>query len=188
MALLKKTAAPAPFRVPTLAEADPDNYGSLLQKRTELHSTLGEKRQRARILEKEIAADTSPAIRPGVAALLGDGPSTKSVRAAELKTINTEISDLEAAVTVVEQRIRDAKTPAVRCAIALVRPEWNRRRENMLAAMKALHSAYDEFNSLCLDLQAEDISTDHFGPRPFFLGDPKDGHLARFIRDVSDAQ
>jgi hypothetical protein len=107
MALLGKKPAAEPFRVLGLAEAD-GNYAAQLTKRTELRDTQSAKIRESRALEKAIAEDTSREIRPSISELLGDAPGTKALNRRRLAEINKELSDIDAALKIVEQRIADA--------------------------------------------------------------------------------
>ncbi len=185
MALLKKAAAVAePFVVPSLAEAEPEVYGKLIEKRAELNQRVGEASSAASLAASELAADTSKEVRPAVAALLGDGQSAKSLKRRALAEARQLESDIEVAITEVERRIRDAKTPALRAVIARVRPEWEKRTKALCEALDVVKAAHVNLDDLRLALEAEDVSSDHIGPRPFFLGDARDGKIAAYFKEV----
>ncbi|RLP21980.1 hypothetical protein [Mesorhizobium sp. YM1C-6-2] len=186
MALLKKNAAAEPYQVPTLAECD-ETYGTLVAKRGELHTAGGEARTARKAAERELAADTSREVRPGVAELLGDGPSAKALKRKAVAEAKQRESDIETALTVIEQRIRDARTAAVRAAVAKVRPEWDRRMKVLCDAFKVADAAHRDLWSLRQDLDAEDISPAHLGAWPFFLGEPADGRIASFLKEAGYA-
>ncbi|TIW28766.1 MAG: hypothetical protein E5V63_03910 [Mesorhizobium sp.] len=182
--LKKPTAAPAqPFHVPSLAECD-DVYASLLAKRGELNEGLRMLIATERQLEKDIAADTTPDVRPGVAALLGDGPTAKSANRQKLAAVRADKADHETASRAIEQRIRDAKTPAVRKAIALVRPEWDRRQRELCETLAVVQKAHRDLAMLADDVEAEDIGSSHFSQQPHFLGDARDGHVQRYLKEA----
>jgi hypothetical protein len=183
MALLKKAAMAEPFRVPSLADVD-ETYGALVTRRSELNVKLSEAMQARRAAEKELAADTSREVRPGVAALLGDGESAKALKRRAAAEAKQAVSDIETALVEVERRLRDAKTAAVRSMIARVRPEWDKRTRELAETLKAAQAAHLRFEDLRLELEAEDVSSDYFGPRPFFLGDAKDGRIANYLREA----
>ena len=176
-----------PFHVPSLAEADPDGYGVLVAKRAEQHDLGGEARKAVRSAERELDADNSREIRPGVAELLGDSGSTKADKRVALAAARQQAADVDAALLVIEQRIRDAKTAALRRAIAIVRPEFDRRMQALCDALKAADSAHREFDELCQSLEHEDISVGHLGPRPHFLGAAGDGRIAAFLKEAGHA-
>ncbi|RUV89198.1 hypothetical protein EOA46_22630 [Mesorhizobium sp. M1A.F.Ca.IN.022.05.2.1] len=186
MALLSKKPAEAPaepYHVPSLAECD-DVYAGLLSKRAELNERLRGLDAEARQIEKEIAADPTPEVRPSVAALLGDGPTAKAANRKKLADVRADRADHEVASRAIEQRIRDAKTPAVRKAIALVRPEWDRRQKELCEALAVVEKAHRSLNDLAEGLEAEDIGSSHFGNRAHFLGDARDGHIARYLKEA----
>ncbi|TIQ42535.1 hypothetical protein [Mesorhizobium sp.] len=183
----KHAAAPAElYHVPSLAECD-DLYAGLLSKRVELNERLRELGAEERELEKAIAADPTPEVRPNIAALLGDGPTAKSMNRKKLAEVRTNKADHEAALRAIESRIRDAKTPAVRKAIALVKPEWDRRTRVLCEALKVVEMAHRELAMLAEDVEAEDIGASYFGQRPGFLGDPRDGRIAAYLKEVGHA-
>ncbi|PBB84571.1 hypothetical protein [Mesorhizobium sp. WSM3876] len=184
MAIFKKPAEAAePYHVPSLAECD-DVYAGLLSKRGELNERLRALGAEERELEKAIAADPTPEVRPSVAALLGDGPTAKAANRKKLAELRTDKSDHEVALRAIEQRLRDAKTPAVRKAIALIKPEWDQRQRALCEALAVVDKAHRSLNDLAEDIDAEDIGSSHFGNRAHFLGDARDGHIARYLREV----
>ncbi|TGP22659.1 MULTISPECIES: hypothetical protein [unclassified Mesorhizobium] len=136
-----------------------------------------------RELEKAIAADPTPDVRPSIAALLGDGPTAKAANRKKLADVRADRADHEVASRAIEHRIRDAKTPAVRKAIALVRPEWDRRQRELCEALVVVEKAHRDLAMLADDVEAEDIGSSHFGQRPHFLGDARDGHISRFLKE-----
>ncbi|MDX8521307.1 hypothetical protein RFN30_24070 [Mesorhizobium sp. VK23D] len=176
-------AEAAPFRVPSLAECD-DVYAGLLSRRAELNERLRELIAEGRQIEKLIEADPAPEVRPSIAALLGDGPTANAANRKRLAEVRTDKSDHEAALRAIESRIRDAKTPAVRQAIALVRPEWDRRQKVLCEALAVVERAHRDLAMLADDVEAEDIGSSHFGQRPHFLGDARDGHVQRYLKEA----
>lgn len=183
MAPLKKAE---PYRVPTLAEAD-DTYGALIAKRSELNALSGEARAARKTAERELAADTSPEVRPGVAELLGDGPSAKSAKRKAVAEAKQREADVDAAMATLELRIRDAKTPAVRSVIAKVQPEWQCRMTALTDALKIVDAAHRDLWALRTDLEAEDVTHAHLGPWPFFLGESGESRVANFLKEVGYA-
>ena len=143
MALLKKSTEP--FRAPSLADASPD-YATQLAKRVELQDLQSVRIRERRALEKSIAEDTSREIRPSISALLGDAPGTKALSRRRLAEVQSELTDIDAALVVVEQRIRDAHAKANRSACQAARPEFAKRIGAMVEAMKTLDAAHREFN------------------------------------------
>jgi hypothetical protein len=51
-------------------------------------------------------------------------------------------------------------------------------------ALKAAQAAHIALDDLRLELESEDVSADYFGPRPFFLGDARDGRIANFLKEA----
>lgn len=185
--MTKKSVAPIePFRVPSLADVD-DVYAGLVAKRIELHAAAGEARIARRAAERELDADTSREVRPGVAALLGDGASAKALKRKAVADAKQLELDVAAALTVVEHRLRDAKTAAVRAATARVRPEWDRRVKTLCDALKVVDAAHRDLWSLRQDIEVEDIPPSQFGAWPFFLGASDEGKIANFLREAGHA-
>ncbi|TIO04097.1 hypothetical protein [Mesorhizobium sp.] len=185
MAILKKSE---PFIVPSLAEAN-SVYGELLAKRIDLNSVMSGRVAEQRRLEKEIAADTSREVRPSIAALLGDAPGSKALNRKRLAEVNSEIKDIESAMRILEQRIKDAHTAANRDACAILKPEFDKRIAAMVNAMRVLDAAHRDFDDLCGAAEAEDIRVAHIAPKPFFLGGAReaDRRIAAYIREAGYA-
>lgn len=186
MALLK--SKPAPFKMPSLADAD-ETYAGLVAKRAELHAKNGLARKARIEAERDLAADASPEVPAGVAALLGDGPTSKSNKRQILAEARRLEADIQGALTVVEQRIRDAQPAALRAAVALARPEYDRRLRALTDALKVAAVAHRELHDFYMDCEAVEVSPDRFGPRPFFLGDARDGgKIGQFLKETSHAE
>lgn len=170
--------------VPSLAEADPETYGKLTDKIAELNVTLSAAYAEKRTAEKELAAHEGPSLRVGVAALLGDDSvASRTSKVASVREARQRVADVESAITIAQQRLRDARTGAVRAVVARVRPEWTKRTKALCDALKAAQTAHTAFDELRQALDAEDVPSDHLGPRPFFLGDARDGHISRFLKE-----
>jgi hypothetical protein len=182
--MTKKSTAPAEaFIVPSLAEVD-DVYGGLVAKRSELNTASSDARAARRAAERELEADESREIRPGVAELLGDGPSAKSTKREAVAAARQREIDINAALTVVELRLRDAKTAAVRAATACVRPEWDRRTKALCDALKVADAAHRDLWALRHELEAGDVPPTQFGAWPYFLGASDDEKIANYLREV----
>ena len=175
---------PTAYRVPSLAECDPDHYGALIAKRLELHSTASEARKARKDAERTLAEDTSRDIRPSVAELLGDGPSAKARKRQVVTEARQRETDFDAALAVIEQRIRDARSTAVRKAITVVKPEFDRRLQALCEILAAADVAHKEFAEFCEELEDAEISIGHLGARPFFLGDRHDSKIGTFLKEV----
>ncbi|KQZ99571.1 hypothetical protein ASD64_14665 [Mesorhizobium sp. Root157] len=191
MALLKKSApvASEPYRVPSLSEAD-GGYAALQVRRGELQDKQRELSTEQRALQKAIASDTSHEVRPSIAELLGDEPGTKAFNRKRLAKVNTDISDLDQALRVIDQRIRDARGAASRVVCASARPEYARRVRAMVAAMRTLDEAHKAYDELRWQLEAEDIAWTSLVPMsPVWLGSSNeaDRRITRFIRDAEAA-
>lgn len=181
--MFKKSTA-TEFRIPSLAEADPDTYGALIAKHDELHGRLSSAKTAAREAEAELKANPAPALRAGVAELLGDAAPVSSGVRQRLAEANRSASDIEAAIEIVRQRIRDARGPAARMAAATVRPEFERRVVALCGALRVADQAHAELARLIDDLEAGDIHSPLLGENALFLGNPResDRPVERFIR------
>jgi hypothetical protein len=189
MALLKKAVAAEPYVVPSLAEVD-EIYAGLLTKQGELNNKLSALRQEKRTLEKAIDTDKSREVKPSIAELLGDEPGTKALNRKRLAEVRAEIADVEMALTVVDQRIRDAKGPASTAVCAAVRPEYAKRVKAMVEAAKMLDEAHKSYDELRFQFEANDIAWTSLRPMtPAFLGasNEQDRRLARFVREAEEA-
>jgi hypothetical protein len=189
--MIGKKSAPAaePFRVPSLAEVDGD-YAALLEKQASLTAKQGELERERRAVEKAIAADTSPEVRPQIAELLGDEPGTKALNRRRLSAIRGELSDIEQALGVLRQRLQDARGRASTAVVAASRMEYARRVKAMVAAMRALDAAHAAYDELRFQFEAEDIAWTSLRPMtPAFLGgsNEPDRRIARFIREAREA-
>ncbi|MGO4832887.1 hypothetical protein AB4144_11430, partial [Rhizobiaceae sp. 2RAB30] len=189
MALLKRTSPAEPYRVPSLSESD-ETYAGLVAKKAELLDKQSAHTKERRELEKAIASDTSRDVRPAIAELLGDAPGTKALNRRRLAEVHATLRDIEAAMVVVDQRIRDAKTAASRAVCAAVRPEYAARVKAMVDAMRTLDGAHRAYDDLRHQLEMEDVSWGSLMPMtPAFLGESNepDRRIARFIREAEAA-
>ncbi len=185
----KSAPAPAPFRVPSLAEVDSD-YAALVEKQASLNAKQSELEREKRTIEKEIASDTSREVRPEIAALLGDEPGTKALNRRRLAEIRGELSDIDAALGVLRQRLQDARGRASTAVVAASRMEYARRVKAMVVAMQALDAAHKDYDDLRFQFEAEDIAWTSLRPMtPAFLGgsNEPDRRIARFIREAREA-
>lgn len=189
MRILKKTpAAPAePFRVLTLAEASSD-YAALAEKRGDLLAERASLESEKLDLERKIAADTTPEMRPSVAELLGDPASGKAMMRKRLAEIIGRLRDLEAAIEIVGRRIGEARTKASLIVSEAAKPEYGRRVAAICRALEAVAAARAEYAELVDQFERNDISWLRLMPfQPSFLGDPRDGHLAQYIQEAKTA-
>lgn len=186
MALLKKPTA-EPYRVPSLAEVD-ETYRDLLQKQADLTSRESDLEREKRALEKAIAVDTSPDVKPAIAELLGDEPGSKAINRRRVAEIRKEIGDIETALQVLRQRISDARGRASTAVVAASRMEYSRRVKAMVEAVEALAEARAQYEALVDDFVANDIAWTSLTPlQPTFCGDRHDGHLQRWLRAAREA-
>ncbi|WVT73340.1 hypothetical protein QM996_17970 [Sinorhizobium chiapasense] len=187
MAVFKKSSPAAePFRVPSLA-SDPE-YGVHHAKQAELHQRRGEVAAERREVERQITEAPAPVFRPGVAALLGeaaDGTTNLRTRLTELTALER---DIDAALEEVRRRLSIARSAASMRICDAVKPEYGRRVANVCRALEAVAEARAEFEELRDQFEREDIAWSRLVPfSPTFLGDPRDGHIARYLKEAKEA-
>ncbi|MGW9332296.1 hypothetical protein [Bosea sp. NPDC055594] len=186
MAIFKKQAA-EPFRVPSLAEASPE-YAALVDKRQELltqQSTLNAER---RDLVRKIEESPAPTMRPGVAALLGETSDSTAGLRGRLTEVQRTLSDIDAALEVIRQRLAVARTGASKAICMAARPEYGRRVAALCEALQAVSVARADYDNLRDEFERHDVSWASLGPLGLgFLGDARDGHVHRFIREAKEA-
>jgi len=190
MSLLKKsTPAAEAFRVPSLVDAD-DEYAAMATRLANLTERQVETKREILELEKDLDARPSPAIRSGVAELLGDTVDTSlHGRPAKLRDLRTRFADLEAAVAIIRRRMADRRGPASVAVCKLVRAEYGRRVAAIISALEQVAAARELADQLLDDLEREEVQFGYLPPlRPTFLGDRYDGHIPRFLRDAKEAR
>lgn len=189
MALLKKSAPAAePFRIPSLGEADAD-YAAMEKKLAELNAQLAETKAEDRALEKDMLARPAPAIRSGVAELLGETVDRSlHSRPTRLQELRRNASDLEAAIEIIRRRMADRRSIASVAACKAVRGEYAGRVAAIITALEAVAAARADAELLLDGLEREDVQITYLPPlRPNFLGTIGDGHIERCVREAREA-
>ncbi|MBM2715475.1 hypothetical protein JQK88_30575 [Mesorhizobium caraganae] len=196
MGLLKKSEptkpdapleSPAPFVMPSLEDSSPA-YAALIAKRLALNVARDKLQAERRKLEKEIALDTSTALRPAIANLLGDDEDSKSHNFKRVAEIHREVANIDSALEVLRERILTERGKASRIVYDAVRPEYGRRVSAVAKALEAVQAARRDYDDLRNMFEAEDIAWSALGPLTLgWLGDPRDGHIPRFLNDVREA-
>lgn len=176
--------------VPSLAEAD-DTYGALVARRGELNDKLRDATAAQREADAALAADSGSGVRAGVAELLGDeAEGSRRAKAEALRKARQQVADIDDALTIVGQRLRDAHVAASRAACAKVRPEFSKRVKALAKALIAADEAHRALDDLFLALESEDIATGTLGQvRPYFLGGARDQQrrIATYLKEVAEA-
>jgi len=189
--ILKKTAVPsaARFVVPSLADASPE-YAALVRRQAELNASYASLLAEKRRLEKEVAADPAPRIRPGVAALLGDDPvDSRSAKLSRLADLRQAASDHETALATIQRRIAEATGPASAKVRAAVKPEFARRVAVLCQALAAVDDAREAYEQIRIGLDAEGVEWTALGPVGLgFLGDRVDGRSFQIQRVLREAR
>lgn len=190
MAIFKKPAsvsAAEPFRVPSLAEASPD-YAALIDKRQELLTQQSALTAERNELIRKIEEAPAPAMRPGVAALLGETSDSTTALRTRLSEVQRTLSDIDAALEVIRQRLAVARTGASKTICTAARPEYGRRVAALCEALWAVSAARAAYDDLRDEFERLDVSWGSLGPVSLgFLGDARDGHVHRFIREAKEA-
>lgn len=191
MAILKKSAVAAaePFRVPSLEEANPA-YAALIEKRREIDQRrAGLERERSDLIQ-QIEADTRSAASVRVAELLGDEGDgfSKAHARARVAEIARQLGDIVQAHEEIRRRLSIERSTASVTICKAVRPEYGRCVAAVCKALEAVNAAHREYEQLKNDLEAEDIAWTRLTPMgPRFLGDVRDGHIQRYLREAKEA-
>lgn len=189
MAILKKTAAAEPYRIPSLAEASPE-YAGLLQKQADLHTLQSKLNGELRDVQKQIdaAGDKGPRVSARIAELLGDEADSAPMLRKQAADIRAQLADVETAIEIVRRRLSDAKGPASTAVCQIVKPEYGKRVAAVAKALEALAGARADYDDLRNQFEAEDVAWTSLIPLALgFLGDPRDGQIPRFMREAKEA-
>jgi hypothetical protein len=164
-------------------------YTALLAKRAELEQRQRDNAVERRTLEKQIAAAPRPAVRPEIAALLGDDPvDDVSAWRKRLRELRGEDADIEAALGVLRGRIADEKSRASRTVCEASREEYARRVGALAKTVATLVEQREAYYELRDQFEAGDIAWTSLGPLSLgWTGDRYDGHAHRFVRDAEAA-
>ncbi|MDX0105485.1 hypothetical protein CN135_11005 [Sinorhizobium meliloti] len=187
MAVFKKSApAVEAYRVPPLT-SDPE-YAGHHDKQAELHKRRSEVLAERRELQRQIEEAPAPAFRPGVAELLGEASGSTTGLRTRLAELSALERDIDAALEVVRQRLVHARSSASIRICDAVKAEYGRRVANVCRALEALAEVRSEFDDLRDQLEREDIAWSRLVPfSPVFLGDPRDGHIPRYLKEAKEA-
>jgi hypothetical protein len=187
MAFLKsKPTAAEPYRVPPLAMHT--DYAVLCDKRAGLLVRQSAVRAEKRDVERQIAETPAPALRRGVAELLEEAADSTTALRARLAELTVLERDIDAALEVLRQRLAVARTAASRAIVEAVRPEYARRVSAVAHALEAVAVARAAYDELRDQFEREDVSWGALGPASLgFLGEARDGHIERFVREAKSA-
>lgn len=189
MAVFKKAtqAAAEPFQVPSHGDVDAD-YREIEQKIAALQASQSATTREVAALEQDIHSRPAPSVRAGVAALLGETIDTSlETRPARLRELRQHARDLEEAIAELRRRLADRRSQASAKVRAAVKDEYGRRVVAVADALLAANAAHMELVELIDQLEREDVAWTALGPmQPRFLGDPRDGHVQRYIREAKE--
>lgn len=175
------------YRVPAPEDLD-GSLAELVRKDAELGAEYSANSADRRDLEKKLAADTSPEVNPAVAELLGDAPDAKAGMRKRLGELNQRNSHISAAREVLRRRIGEARSKASIAVTEQARPEYAKRVRRVVDALRSVQEARDSYQELVDQFEALDVQWTRLGPLTLgFLGDRRDGHVQRFIKDAEVA-
>lgn len=139
-------------------------------------------------MEGDAAGDSGPRVSARIAELLGDEADSAPMLQKQAGEIRNQLADVEAALEIVRRRLTDAKGPASTAVCQTVRPEYARRVAAVAKALEALAVARADYDDLRNQFEAEDVAWSSLIPLSLgFLGDSRDGHIPRFMREVREA-
>ncbi|MGO4619951.1 hypothetical protein AB4Z34_33495 [Ensifer sp. 2YAB10] len=187
MAVFKKSPAAETFRVPSLGEVDQD-YREIEQKIAGLRNDQSTTALQIVELEHDLRARQAPSMRSGVAALLGEVvDTTLEQRPARLAELRKHAADIEAAVEILQRRLAERRGQASAAVRAAVKDEYRRRVAAVAEALLQVNAAHVALVDIVDQFDREDISWTALGPmQPNFLGDARDGHVHRYLKEAKD--
>ncbi|WP_104665049.1 hypothetical protein [Ensifer adhaerens] len=187
MVFKKSSPAAEPFRVPSLGEVDQD-YREIEQKIAGLRNDQSTTAREIVELEQDLRARQAPSMRSGVAALLGEVvDTTLERRPARLAELRKHAADIEAAVEILQRRLADRRGMASAAVRAAVKDEYRLRVAAVAEALLQANAAHVALVDIVDQLDREDVSWTALGPmQPNFLGDARDGHVHRYIREAKE--
>lgn len=185
MSLLKQKSTP--FVVPSLVDADPA-FAELVAKQHELLEQQAKLTAERIALVASITADKSDEVDPRVAALLGEPLSGKAASRQRVGEINVNLKAIANAMEIIRDRLGKSRSKASLAVCAAVKPEYARRVKAMADAFEQIQVARAHYDELRSDLEANDVSWGSLIPMtPAFLGDYRDGHVARWLGEAKQA-
>ncbi|OCJ03748.1 hypothetical protein A6U87_17590 [Rhizobium sp. AC44/96] len=172
------------FEVPSLADADSE-YGALSERYTTLSNELAQISRDADDLEADIRARRAPAMRPGVAELIGETVDLSLLeRPKRLRELRQRAADLEQAVEIIRRRRDDRLGAASLAACKIAKGEYAKRIGKFVAALEAAKFAYDEAESVLDALEREGVQIGYMptARTSFFAGN--DNGVTRFVSEA----
>ncbi len=173
-----------PFTVPSPADADAE-YGTLDARYIALGEELSQVTKDADLLDADMRARPSPAIRIAVAELIGETVDTTLLdRSRRLKELRQRIADLEAAREIIRRKRDDRLGKASLAACTIAKTEYAKRIGKFIAALEAAKAAYDDADAVLDALEREGVQVTYMPPARsnFFAG--SDSGLQRFIAEA----
>lgn len=180
---------PEEFRVPSLSEVDA-TYKDLERRRQILSEKKTALAREQASLEAEIGSRAPLPYSTSVAALLGEDADaeTENRPRARLKELKAEIRDIEIAVEVIDRRVAEQRPKANAAVLAACRPEYGRRVRALVDALQAVSTARAAYDQMRNEFEANDIQWTALVPLGLgFLGDARDGHVQRIVREAREA-
>lgn len=177
------------FRVPCLRDVDAA-YMDLERRRQILSEKKTALAREQAAIEAEIGSRAPLPYSSSVAALLGEDADaeTENRPRARLKELKAEIRDIEIAIDVIDRRLAEQKPRANAFVLAACRPEYGRRVRALVDALQAVATARAAYDQMRNEFEANDIQWTALVPLGLgFLGDARDGHVQRIVREAKEA-
>lgn len=174
------------FSVLSLAEADSE-YSALHARFSELNAeaAINSREQQALMVDLQKNPPTRH-FRSDIAELLGDTVAVDE-RPHKLSELKKRHANLEAAIEILRRRLSDRRTQASVAVCAEVRPEFASRVSKLCKALVVCNEAHRALEELISQLEDRDVAWTSLGVlKPFFLGDARDGHVHRFIKESKE--
>lgn len=174
------------FRVPSLEEVDPD-YRALVERRAKVANELAANARDQQSLRSDLEKNRKgPSLRSAVGELVGDVIEIDE-RPKQLAELRKRAHDLEEAEAILSKRIADRKGAASIAVCNAVKIEFGTRVKALAQALEVAHAARRHFEDLLLELEANDVAWTRLGVvRQPWMGDIRDGHIQRFIREAKE--
>lgn len=181
---MKKTDA---FTVPSLADADAE-YAAIEKRIADLGADAAKTRDDIAALEQDMRDRPTPRVHADVAALLGESVDQSLLeRHTVLRRLRQHAAAVDDATQILQRKLIDQRGPASVAACKAVRAEYAKRLAAVVEAMQKLAVATAAAEEVVDGLEREGVQMSYLpAMRPTFLGHPKDGQMARFIREASE--
>jgi len=184
---VKMTEDATEFWLPSLQEIHPD-FAATAERRADVESQRAAAQAELGALHADLKANLpSRQLRDSVAEMLGDVVAADE-RPARLGKLKTTVDDCEVASEILRRRLDQLRGPASAAVRAAIAPEFAARVGKMCQALEVVREARAAIDALLDDLEAGDVDRGSLTDfRGHFLGDRRDGHIDRFLRQAKEA-